>query len=419
MHLLLFGRLITPLSTGDALDLLPGWLAVDRAGLILGVGGGPPPDLLRGFRVTDLRNFLATPGFVDSHLHFPQIDARGKGGGDLLRWLDRHIFPAEEACANPRTASLLAARTFHELARNGVTTAAVYGSPHAEATDAAFAEARRSGLRIFLGKVMMDRNAPEALLMPRERNIEESRRLCLRWDHQSRDRLRYAFSPRFAPACSFELLRDTARAARELGALVQTHLSESAREVAWVRELFAGAESYTDVYRTAGLLSPRTVLGHAIHLDDAEWALLKSHRAALAHCPTSNFYLRSGAFDLARAIGEGIRFGLGSDVGAGPSFSPFDVMRHSMYLAPITPSEALERATLGGADALGVSDRVGSLEVEKDADVAVLDPEQVDVRLEAPLESLLGALIHRGGAATVVGTIALGEWVHADRALNV
>ena len=353
MHLLCFGRVITPLSNGDSLDLAPGWLAVDRSGFILGAGAGAPPRAMRDFGVTDLRRFVATPGFVDAHLHVPQVEARGKGAGDLLAWLNRHIFPAEEACADPRVARDLAARTFRELARNGVTTAAVYGSPHADATDAAFAEAQRSGLRVFLGTVMMDRTGPEGLLQSREVNLELSRRLCLRWDGSSRGRLRYAFSPRFAPACSFELLRDAARAARELGALVQSHLSESRREVDWVRELFPGAQSYTHLYRDAGMLTPRTLLGHAIHLGDDEWRLLESHDVALAHCPTSNFYLRSGAFDLGRALQGRVRFGLGSDVGAGPSFSPFDVMRHTFYLAPRTPSAARHRAPRGGAEALG------------------------------------------------------------------
>lgn len=418
MHLLLFGRLVTPLRNGDALDLAPGWLAVDASGCILAIGGGSPPGAFRGFGVTDLRRFLGTPGFVDVHLHYPQIDARGKGAGELLPWLQRQIFPAEEACAAPRVARDLAARTFRALARNGVTTASVFGSPHAEATDVAFGEARRSGIRVFLGKTMMDRNGPESLLQTRERNLELSRRLCRRWDGEGRGRLRYAFSPRFAPACSFDLLRDTAEAARELGARVQTHLAESTREVAWVRELFPGRSSYTDVYRAAGLLSPATVLGHAVHLDGAEWRMLRGHDAAVAHCPTANFFLRSGSFDLSRALREGVLVGLGSDVGAGPSFSPLDVMRHSLYLAPIAPSEALHHATLLGARALGVADRTGSLEPEKEADVAVLSPEAVDVALDAPLESLLGALVHRGGEHAVAGTIARGEWVYADPELQ-
>lgn len=419
MHLLLFGRLITPLRTGDALDLLPGWLAVDASGSVLALGPGDPPRALHGFGVTDLRRFAATPGFVDTHLHVTQIDARGQGGGDLLRWLDATVFPAEEASSDPRVARRRAARTFTALARNGVTTAALHGSTSAEGTEAAFIEAQRSGLRIFLGKVMMERNGPEPLLDSRERNLELSRRLCRRWDGESRGRLRYAFAPRFAPACTFELLRETANVARELGAMVQTHLAESAGEVAWVRELFPGAATYTDLYRAAGLLSPRTVLAHAIHLDDRDWGMIRTHQASIAHCPTSNFFLRSGSFDLARAVREEVRFGLGSDVGAGPSFSPLDVMRHALYLANLSNAEILERATLAGAEALGVGDRVGSLDVEKDADLAVFDPERVEMSLDAPLESLLGALIHRGGAGTVVGTLARGEWVYADPALEI
>jgi guanine deaminase len=418
VHLLLVGRLITPLRNGDALDLAPAWVAIDNSGSVVSTGQGSPSAPFRRFRKTDLRSFLAVPGFVDTHLHFPQIDARCKPAGDLLTWLNRYIFPAEQACADPAVASDLAARTFRELARNGVTTAAVFGSPHADATEAAFAEAQRSGLRVWLGKVMMDRNAPEDLLQSRAENLELSRRLFRRWDGESRGRLRYAFAPRFAPACSFELLRETARTAQSLGALVQTHLAESAREVGWVRELFPGASSYTDVYRSAGLLSTRTVLAHAIHLGEEDWSMLQHSSSALAHCPTANFYLRSGTFDLRRALGAGVPFGLGSDVGAGPSFSPFDVMRHSGYLAPLSPIESLYRATLGGAEALGVAERVGSVEVEKDADLAVLAPEAVGVQLDAPLDDLLATLIQRGGPGVVAGTVARGEWVYADPAIS-
>jgi guanine deaminase len=265
---------------------------------------------------------------------------------------------------------------------------------------------------------MMDRNGPASLVQTRQVNLESSRRLCRRWDREARGRLRYAFSPRFAPACSFELLRDAASLARELGARVQTHLAESRREVEWVRELFPGTDSYAEVYRAAGLLSPATVLAHAVHLADGDWALLKAHGAAVAHCPTANFFLRSGNFDLQRALREGIPFGLGSDVGAGPSFSPFDVMRHALYLAPLPPSDALQRATLGCAHALGVADRVGSLEVEKDADIVVIDPPAVESPPDAPLETLLSSLIHRGGAGAVVGVAARGEWVYTTRELE-
>lgn len=419
MQIFLLGRLITPLRTGDALDLAPAWLAADRAGAVLALGPGEPPESLRGLPATDLRRFLGVPGFVDAHLHFPQVEVRGRPAADLLTWLQRHVYPAEEACADPRVARRLAKRTFAELVRNGVTTAAVYSSSHPEATHVAFLEAEHSGLRIVMGMVLMDRNAPEGLLLPREDAIEASRRLCRRWHGRGRGRLRYAFSPRFAPACTFELLRDAGLAARELGASVQTHLSESPREVAWVRELFPRFPAYADVYRAAGLLGPHAVVGHALHLDDREWELLRVHGAAVAHCPTSNFFLRSGAFDLPRALREGLRVGLGSDVGAGPSFSPFDVMRHAGYLAPLAPIEALARATLGGAEALGVADRAGSLEVEKDADVAVLAPDAVDARLDAPLDVVLGALIHRGGPAAVAGVLVRGEWAWADPALRL
>lgn len=419
MRIFRLGRLVTPLRTGDALDVAPAWLAVDRAGAVLALGPGEPPAALRGLPETDLERFLGVPGFVDAHLHFPQVEVRGRPAPDLLTWLQRHVFPAEEACADPRVARRLARRTFQELIRNGVTTAAVFGSPHPEATNVAFLEAERSPLRVLMGMILMDRNGPEALLLPRGEAIEASRRLCRRWNGRAGGRLRYAFSPRFAPACTFELLREAGLAARELGAAVQTHLSESAREVAWVRELFAGSPAYAEVYRSAGLLGPNAVLGHALHLEDREWALLRVHDAALAHCPTSNFFLRSGAFDLPRALGERLRVGLGSDVGAGPSFSPFDVMRHAGYLAPLPPIEALTRATLGGAQALGVADRVGTLEVEKDADVAVLDPEVVDARLDDPLDALLGALIHRGGAAAVAGVLVRGDWAWTDPALRL
>jgi guanine deaminase len=322
----------------------------------------------------DTRGGLLLPAFVDAHVHLPQLDIRARWGLPLLAWLERHVYPAEAAFADPDFAERAAGRFFSALAAAGTGTAGVFTTVHPGAADRAFEAARASGLRAVIGKVLMDRGAPAALLEPAAEGIAATRALAERWEGAAGGRLHVAVTPRFAPACSDGLLAAAGEAAREAGLRVQTHLAESADEIEAVRRLFPGASDYLGVYERAGLCGERSVFAHSIHLDEHAFDRLAVAGAAVAACPSSNAFLNAGAFPLAVARAAGVEIGLGSDVGAGPQLSMLDTARHLAYLGRPDPAEILYRATLGGARALGLEGTTGRLVTGKAADVLVLEP---------------------------------------------
>ncbi len=318
---------------------------------------------------------LLLPGFVDLHVHLPQFDTMGRFGTTLMEWLDRFIFPEERRFAEAEVARDMSRRFFAALRASGTTTAMVFSSVHRDSTHIAFEEAERSGLRIIMGKVHMDRHVPADLcedLASARRDAEE---LIERW-HRKTDRLWYALTPRFAPACSEEMLSlcgDLARTRDDL--YIQTHVNESPEEISIVRALFPDAPHYTAVYDRAALLGPRTVLAHNIHPTDEELDLCERRHCAVAHCPDSNLFLGSGRFPWERYDGRDIRIGLGSDVGAGTALDLFTSMRSMSHVQgrSLHPFLPFYTATLGGARALGLEDRIGSLEVGKEADVLIVE----------------------------------------------
>jgi len=374
-----------------------GGLALDEGGRILAAGPFARVNAsYPGAVVQDLRPGWILPGLVDLHTHLPQYGSVAMDGLELLPWLEKHIYPAETSFADAHLAARVARVFFRDLLAWGTTTAAVYSSIHLAATEAAFAEADRAGLRLILGKMMMDRHAPDPLLEDTAVSLEQSEELCRRWHGHDHGRLQYAFSPRFAPACSPELMRGAGDLARKYGAYIQTHLGESRGELALVRELFPAAENATEIYRHAGLLGPRTLLGHGIYLTSRERALIRESGASLAHCPRANAFLRSGIMPLRNWLEEGLQIGLGTDVGAGPSLSLWAEMAFACQSSklrsaqqeaglqrPIDPVEAFHLATLGAAEALGLQASIGSLEVGKEADFQVVDP-----RVTSPLPEL-------------------------------
>jgi guanine deaminase len=365
--------LLTPAASGGTRWHPSGSVAVDERGRIIYAGDAADlPAACAALERVDTSSLLL-PGMVDCHVHLPQYDCRGKFGVSLLDWLDSFIYPAEARFADAVVARDVAARFFRALRDAGTTTAMVYSSVHLRATDIAFQEAQRSELRILMGKVQMDRDAPAELLESRIDSLRDTRELIERW-HRATGKLRYVVTPRFAPTCSPELLAGCAALAGEYGTRVQTHINESAAEIAEVRALFPDAASYTDVYRRAGLLGERTVLGHNIHASDEELDACDRLGCAVAHCPESNLFLGSGRFPLERYEGRSIRVGLGSDVGAGTTLSMFSVMRAMSWAQgrSLHPEQLLRRATLGGAEALGMADEIGSLEAGKQADMIAL-----------------------------------------------
>jgi guanine deaminase len=366
------GRLLTPLDAGGVRWLDDARMVVE-AGRIVRVGPfAPEPGPL-----VDLRPALLVPGFVDAHVHFPQIRVIGRAAGPLLDWLTGTIFPEEARFRDLAYAAAVAAELCARLAAAGTTTACVFGSSHEPATHVLFQALAASGLRAFAGLTLMDQGCPEDLRLPRAAALPACARLADRWHGHDDGRLRFAVSPRFALACSRPLLEDAARFAAERGLLVQSHVSENLAEDAAVREAHPFARDYLGVYEATGLVGPRTVLAHAVHLDADGWDRVAARGVAIAHCPDSNFFLGSGRMRLAEARARGVRVGLGSDVAAGRSF---DLRRaissaHDTALClgdRVAAADLFHHATLGGARALGLGAQIGSLEPGKEADFLAL-----------------------------------------------
>jgi guanine deaminase len=372
--------------------------------------------------VTDHGRDLLLPGFIDTHIHYPQTDVIAAGGRQLLDWLEDYTFVAERRFADAAHAAEVAEFFLDELARNGTTTALVFCTVHPASVDAFFAAAARRRLRMIAGKVLMDRNAPDDLCDSPARAERESRALLERW--HGTDRLHYAITPRFAPTSSEAQLQVAGALAREFpDAFIQSHLAENHAEIAWVRELYPACDSYLDVYDRHGLLRPRAVYAHCIHLDAHDRRRMAASGAAAAFCPTSNLYLGSGLFDLAASDAAGMRFSIATDVGGGSSFSMFRTLDEARKVArlqgqDLAPLRAIYLATLGAARCLGLEDRIGRLEPGAEADFIVLDLEATELiarRTAAArsLSDLLRILITLGDDRVVKATYILGRRVTA------
>lgn len=325
------------------------------------------------------RDALISAGFIDTHVHFPQTPMIASYGEQLLDWLNKYTFPAELKFADPDYARAVARLFLRESLRNGITTSCVYCTVHPHSVDALFEEAERLGLRLAAGKVLMDRNAPDGLRDTAQAGYDESAALIAKW--HGRGRLLYAVTPRFAGTSSREQLAAAGALWRgHAGCLMQTHIAETRDEVDWIRTLFPDHASYLDVYDRHGLCGPRTVFGHGIWLGEDELQRLHAADAAIAHCPTSNLFLGSGLFDLGRAHRRDrpVRVGLGTDLGAGTSFSILATLNEAYKVSqlnrqPLSAGHAFYLATRGSARALHLEDRIGSIAPGMEADLVVLD----------------------------------------------
>ena len=395
-----------------------GFVAVDGDRI---VGAGDFKDMPRdSSALTQLgRNALIVPGFVDTHLHAPQLEMIGSYGGHLLEWLNRYTFPTEAKFRDPKHAAQIAEAFFDELLRNGTLCALIFSTIHAEATEIFFAEAERRGFRGIIGKTMMDRNAPPALLENVRDSYDQSRAILQKW--HNRGLLRYAITPRFAPTSTPELLEAAGQLKSEFpDAYVHTHISENTNEVTWVQQLFPEAE-YADVYDRYGLLDERTVLAHGVWLTEEELDLLARRKARIAHCPNSNLFLGSGLFRLHRTLDAGVGVGLGTDIGAGTTPSMFTAMADAYKVQQVqgvslSPFHLWYLATLGGARALSLENESGSIEAGKSADFLVLDLHAtplVSIRSDraSSIEDLLAGLIFMGDDRVVKSRFIAGHEV--------
>lgn len=327
--------------------------------------------------VHNMSGKLLVPGFVDTHVHFPQVDVIASYGMQLLEWLNTYTFPLEQQFENTDIALDTAQFFLDELMRNGTTTALVFATVHKASVNAFFEEAQKRKLRMICGKVMMDRNAPTELCDTPESSYSQSKELIEQWHNNGR--LGYAVTPRFAPTSSDEQLRLAGKLLEEHPDVhLHTHLSENINECDWVASLFQNQQDYLSVYEHYGLVRKRSVFAHAIHLSHSEWSRLGEACASVAHCPTSNLFIGSGLFDLQAANKAKVAVGLGTDIGGGDSFSMLRTINEAYKIqqlqgVSLAPVQAFYMATLGGAHALDLDQHIGNFEVGKEADFVALD----------------------------------------------
>ncbi len=391
--------------------------AVGEAGAIL--ERAPP-----GSAIDDCRGKLVMPGFVDPHIHYPQTRVIGSYGAQLLDWLQKYTFVEEQKFADSGHCEAVARFFLDELFRQGTTTACVYCTTHPESVDAFFGESERRGARMIAGKVMMDRNAPAALMDTPRRGYDESKALMARW--RGRGRLDYAIAPRFAVTSSEAQLEAAGALAREHpDAYVQTHLSENFAEIAFVKRQFPWAKTYLDVYARFGLVGPRSIFGHCLHLEQSEVVALARSESVAAFCPTSNLFLGSGLLDKKRLDDAGVRVALATDVGGGTSYSMLQTANEAYKVLQMNgqswpATQAFYQMTLGNARALGLQSRIGTVEVGREADLIVLDSRATPAmahRMEAvegELAEELFVLMTMGDDRAVSETYVAGRRVKTE-----
>jgi guanine deaminase len=404
-----------------------GAVAIGDDGRILWAGPrGRLPAEHRGAPGDDYGDCIVMPGFIDAHIHFPQYRMLAAPGKDLLDWLRRFTFPEESLYADEIYAAAAAEMFLDRLFQHGTTSALAFCSVHKSCAEALFAAAEKRRMALVTGKTMMDRNAIPAVEDDPETGARESEELYRNW--HGRGRLGYAVTPRFAVTSSEAQLRVSGELLASLpGALMQTHLSESPGEIAFVRELFPKAKDYTDVYDSFGLLGPRSFFAHGIHLSERECTRLSETGSTVVHCPTSNTFLGSGLMSLPHRRKEPrpVHVALATDVGGGTSYSMLATMGETykvQMLAGYKPSafELFHLVTRVNAERLGLAAEIGALEPGKFADLVVLDPRATPVlesrqALSQSLEDVLFALAILGDDRAVRATYVAGRKVHERR----
>ena len=366
---------------------------------------------------------LIIPGMIDTHIHFPQTEMVGAYGEQLLSWLNTYTFPTEIQFKDKAYASEIAKFFVNELLKNGTTTALVFCTVHPESVDALFEAAAQQQMRLIAGKMMMDRHAPEALCDSADSSYDDSKALIEKWHGQGR--ALYAITPRFAPTSTPEQLERAGQLKAEYpDVYVHTHLSENKDEIAWVKDLFPAQKGYLDVYHHYGLTGNRSVFAHCVHLEDAEWQCMHETDSAIAFCPTSNLFLGSGLFPLNKTWQQQVKVGLGTDVGAGTSFSLLQTVNEAYKVQQLqgdklSAYESLYHATLGGAKALDLDDKLGNFNVGKEADFVVLNIkptalQQLRQSRSKSLEDSLFALFTMGDDRNVEATYIYGQKAYSQ-----
>jgi guanine deaminase len=373
----------------------------------------------------DYSGKLLLPGFIDSHMHFPQTEMLASFGEQLLDWLTDYTFPTENKFADYAYAQAIADVFLRQLYRHGTTSAMVYSSVHKCAADALFEAAQKNNMLLMAGKVCMDRNCPDWLQDCPQTAQRESAELINTW--HGKDRLHYVITPRFAPTSSEAQLAALGELAQQYPSVfIQSHLSENQNEIAWVKSLYPKHKHYLDVYDHFGLVRKGAVFGHAIHLETNEWHCLAERGASIAFCPTSNLFLGSGLFNLAKAEQHNIPVMLATDVGGGTSFSMLKTLGEAYKVCQLQgnqldPMHGLYLMTQGAALGLGLEEQIGNLNPGTDADFVILDPQfdeltQLRFKHHNSPQDLIFALSILGDDRATLATYIAGKPVYqADR----
>jgi len=366
---------------------------------------------------------IILPGFIDTHIHYVQTDIVGSYGKQLLDWLEQYTFPAEKEFSSYEHCKKVAKRFMDEMLKSGTTTALVFCAVYPQSVDALFEEAQSRNVRLIAGKVLMDRNAPTALQDTAQSGYDDSKKLIEKWHNKGR--LQYAITPRFAPTSTPEQLTAAGQLWKEHPTTyVQSHIAENVQEIIWAKELFPERKGYLDIYDHYGLTGKRAVYAHGIHLTEDEFQCCHDTETSLAHCPSSNLFLGSGLFNIsdAKKSNRPVEVGIGSDIGAGTSFSLLTNLNEAYKVAQLRnvsldALKLLYLATLGGARALSLEDKIGTLEVGKEADFVVLNKHATPLlkermnRVES-IEEALFVLTILGNEETVDATYVAGVPVY-------
>jgi guanine deaminase len=412
---ILRGRVLSFLRAPESIEDSESYLYLEDGavgiedGVVVSVGDFSEAQI-GGAIVIDHRPNLIMAGFIDLHLHYVQSHMMASYAGSLLEWLNTYTFVEEQKFSQQGHADAVAVDFYDALIRHGTTTAVAYCSSHPRSVDAYFAEAQRRNMLMIGGKVMMDRNAPEGLCDTAQSSYDDTKALIARW--HKRGRGLYAISPRFAITSTPEqMAMAQALVAEHPDCYVQTHLSENDAEISYSRELYPDALDYTGIYEGYGLLTPRTLLGHSIHLNHREVGAIAESGAVAVFCPTSNLFLGSGLFDRDRLLKHGVRIGLATDIGGGTSFSMLRTMDEGYKVLQLrgqrfNPLASFHLATRGNAEALGLEDTIGSIAPGRAADLVVLDARATPTMR-----------MRMGGAETLAEELFVLQTLGDDRAI--
>ena len=397
-------------------------LVDDSSGEIISVGEANSilaayPDV----DVTTYDNNLIMPGFIDSHVHFPQVDVIASYGAQLLDWLNNYTFPTEISFKDDDKASQTAHFFLNELFKNGTTTALVFATVHKSSVNAFFNASQQYNSRMICGKVMMDRNAPDDLCDTAQTSYDDSQALIDKWHNNGRQL--YAVTPRFAITSTADQLEKAGQLIKDNPSVyMQTHLSENLDEINFVKELFPERKSYLDVYDHYGLLGARSVFAHGVHLEQEDFERLGATKSGIAFCPTSNLFLGSGLFDLQQAQGHQVPVSIASDVGGGTSFSMLQTLNEAYKICQLKghslqARDAFYMITLGNAKALSLDDKIGNFEKGKEADFVVMDLASTDLMARKlstckTLDEVLFSLMILGDDRAISETYVAGKSVY-------